>query len=115
MVLHQLLGAQRQDGYRLIRDLERFALVGRSWRDAVFSTPLHLNLDYLPDPKREAVRWLLKATFAELQMHPSECADGGWQRQPGVKRRGCRLMQRQRVAGCCLVEPGCCVAAAAMV
>lgn len=42
----------------------------RTWRDVAFSTPLRINLDYLVNLKWEAVQWLLKATFADLQVHP---------------------------------------------
>ena len=89
LVLQAVLGEERQDAYRLVRDLQRFALVCKTWREAVFSTPLRLNLDYQPEVKWEAVRWLLRATFADLQIHPSE--RGG----PGRGGRGGRQAPRQ--------------------
>jgi hypothetical protein len=60
-----------------------FALVSHTWRDVAFSTPLRINLDYLVDLKWEAVRWLLKATFADLQVHPSE-----WRAERALSSQG---------------------------
>lgn len=57
-MLGAALGDERRDAYALVRQVQAFSLVCKSWRAAVATTPLHINLDYLTDLPFATLRWL---------------------------------------------------------
>jgi hypothetical protein len=48
LVLQAVLGEGQQDAFTLVRHLQNFSLVCKTWREAAHTTPLAINTDYLP-------------------------------------------------------------------
>ena len=71
-VLQLVLGDAPLDAYQLMPRWQSFALVCKAWRIAALTTPLRLNLEYLPALPTPALRWILRVTVADLQVPVGE-------------------------------------------
>lgn len=106
-MLQRVLGEERRDAYALVRDLQNFSLVCKTWRDAAATTvraavclslmhpgrrptavltdnaaltlqPLRISLEYMVELQFSALRWLQRMTIADLVVNPSGCPLAGW-------------------------------------
>ena len=52
LLLQAVLGEGQQDAFTLVRQLQNFSLVCKTWREAAHTTALSINTDYLPVRRR---------------------------------------------------------------